>query len=158
VSSGGCAGIGATCYDGETAWKRPIWKPCKVINWKYEVNASGNRLLRGKADKTGSGSCPGGVAPAGSASRELFFTANEGSSQVLHGNITQRELGFQFIAPSLCQSTDIGRKALQCDNTVTMKTQRRTDGYKYAADPSETLAQFYQTTRRQIPDGRYLHR
>lgn len=117
MTSGGCAGIGATRYDGETAWKRPIWKPCKVIKKKYEADASGNRLLRGKADETGSGSCPGGVASVGSASRELLVTANEGSSQVLHGSITQRELGFQFIAPSLCQPTDIGRQAL----SVTMR-------------------------------------
>jgi hypothetical protein len=115
VTSGGCVGIGATSYDWVTACKMPIWKPCKVIKGKYEADASGNRLLRGKADETGSGSCPGGVAPAGSASRGLLVTANEGISQVLHGNITQRELSFQFIAPSLCESTDVGRRALQCD-------------------------------------------
>jgi hypothetical protein len=45
----------------------------------------------------------------------FYVTATDGSSQILHGKITQRELGFQFISPSLCQSTDIGRKALQCD-------------------------------------------
>lgn len=158
MTSGGCAGIGPIRYDGETAWKRPIWKPCKVIKGKYEAGTSGNRLVRGKVDETGSGSCPGGVAPTGSASKELLVTATEGSSQNLHGIITQRELGFQFIAPSLCQSTDIGRKALQCDTAVTMKRRRRIYGYKYAADPSGTSAHFYQTTRRHIPDGHYLHR
>jgi len=161
VTLGGCAGNGTTGYDGETAWKRPIWKPCKVIKGKYEAGASGNRLLRGKVDETGLGSCPGGVAPIGSASREHLVTATDGSSQILHGNIAQRELGFQFIASSLCQSTDIGRKALQRD-TVGCHCGNHEDTTPYrpvqVCSRSETSAHLYQTTRRHIPDGRYLHR
>lgn len=37
VTSGGCAGIGATSYDWITAWKMPIWKPCKVIKGNMKL-------------------------------------------------------------------------------------------------------------------------
>ena len=113
--------------NGKLLRKGPFWKPCKVIGGKHQGGASGYRLLCWKVDETGSGSCPGGVTPPCSASRELLLTDTESSSQILQCSMTQREPVFP---PCLCQSTDSVRKALHCDTAVTTKIQRRIDGYK----------------------------
>lgn len=126
---------------------------------QHEAVGSGNRLLGRKVDETASGSCPGGVPPSRSAPENF-------SSQILHGNVTHCEPGFQFLAPCPFQSTDVGRRAHQrrtsgshCGDHEDMKSCGLVQVYrrfKEAADPSETSAHFYQTTRRHIPDGRYL--